>query len=81
MNSRYRIVLASLTALAIGTGLFVWISNRVSGRGAPTVPYTLLSQVKDYCDDGTVTDGFKELKFVDSRSVDRIRAFREFVSP
>lgn len=74
MNSRYRILLAGLTALAIGTGVFVWISNRVSSRGAPTVPYTLLSQVKDYCHDGTVTDGFKELKFVDSKGNWRAKA-------
>jgi len=67
MKFRYRLLVASLSALAISAGLFVWISRRVSGRGANTVPYTLLSQVKDYCDDGTVTDGHKELKFVDSK--------------
>lgn len=80
MNSRYRIVLASLTAVAIGAGLFFWISNRVSGRGASTVPYTLLSQVKDYCDDGTVTDGFKELKFVDSKGNWRAVGFNEWAN-
>jgi hypothetical protein len=47
MKFRYRLALASLIALALGAGLFLWISRRVSGRGAPGVPYTLLSQVKD----------------------------------
>ena len=67
MTSRKRIVLAGLASLAIGTAVFVWISNRVSGRGTPYVPYTLLSQVKDHCDDGTITDNGTELKFVDSK--------------
>lgn len=78
MKFRNRLfLLAGLSALAVGVGLFFWISNRVSGRGTPKVPYTLLSQVKDYCDDGTATDGLKELKFVDSKGNWRTRTLHE----
>ena len=75
MNSRHRIVVAVMTAFVIGGAVFLWLSNRVSGRGAPNVPYTLLSQVKDYCDDGTVTSGVNELKFVDSKGNWRTKSF------
>lgn len=77
MKFRHHLVVASLIALALGAGLFLWISNRVSGRGAPSVPYTLLSHVKDYCDDGAVTDGLKELKFVDSKGNWRTRTLHQ----
>jgi hypothetical protein len=73
MTSRRRIVLASFAALGLGAAAFMWISTRVSSRGAANVPYTLLSQVKDYCDDGRITDGGRELKFVDSKGDWRIK--------
>ena len=77
MKFRYRVLVASLIALAVSVGLFLLISSRVSGRGDASIPYTLLSQVKDYCDDGTVTDGPKELKTVDSKGNWRTRTLHQ----